>query len=503
METPMKIGIIGGGKRCEAFLEMLGTMRFPRLRAQIVAVADPNDQAVGIQHAREMGIFTTSDFRDFHRIENLDLVINLTDREELLEDFLAHYPAKVRVLESAISRMFADILRYRGEYVCRERQYEIIEGIVDSIFFSIRDWVLLLSPERRILDANEAFLKAMGMSKEAVIGRYCHELSHQSHHECGGDGFFCPLRESVITGSVAHGIHEHLNGNDQIRFCEITTVPLKGTNGTVEIVIEIVRDITNELERRIDEKTRAFKMDLARLIHEDKMIALGKLVASAVHEINNPLSGIHALSRLMIQEIQEGDMTGERLAQFKYYLQLIDTESARCSNIVSNLLSFSRQAKVEHKPFHLNDVITRALLLSRHKMGLQQIDVRLEPAKDLPEMQGDPGQILQVILNLLFNAMEAMPKGGRIRITTALEAKKDRIRLQISDQGVGIPQELMSQIFEPFFSTKSQDKGVGLGLSVVYGIVKEHKGDIYVRSKVGKGSRISLWFPVATHNSGQ
>ena len=497
MEAPMRIGIIGGGKRCEAFLEMLGTMRFPRLKAQIVAVADPNDHAVGIRHAREMGIYTTTDFRDFHRIENLDLVINLTGREELLEDFLTHYPAKVRVLESAISRMFADILRYRGEYICRERQYEIIEGIIDSIFFSIRDWVLLLSPDRRILDANEAFLREMGLGKEQVVGRYCHEVSHQSLHECGGEGFFCPLKESVLTGSVAHSIHEHLDGSGQVRYCEITTVPLKGAEGSVEIVIEIVRDITNELERRIDEKTRAFKRDLARLIHEDKMIALGKLVASAVHEINNPLSGIHALARLMYQEIQDGDMTGERMAQFKYYLQLIDTESARCSNIVSNLLSFSRQSKVEHKPFQLNEVIARALLLSRHKMGLQQIEVHQEPAEDLPEMQGDPGQILQVILNLLFNAMEAMPEGGEINISTVLEPEKDRIHLQIADQGVGIPGELMSQIFEPFFSTKSQDKGVGLGLSVVYGIVKEHKGDIYVQSKVGEGSRFSLWFPVA------
>lgn len=496
MEGSMKIAIIGGGKRCRAFLEMLDAKRFPRLRAQIVAVADPDEEATGIQLAREKGICTTADYRDFYRIEDLDLVIELTGREELLEDFLKHHPAKVRVLEAAISRLFGDILRYREEYLFREHELALIESIIDSLFLSIRDWVLITRPDFKIVDANEAFLRSIGMSKEDVVGKNCYEITHRSLHPCNGDGLHCPLRESLNTGAAAHTIHEHRDGTNQLRYCEITTMPLKNSKGSVELIIEIVRDITDELEKKVEQKTRALKRDLARLVHEDKMIALGKLVASAVHEINNPLSGITALARLMYQEIGAEELSGERLERFKYYLQLIDTESARCSTIVGDLLSFSRQQKVERRIFQLNELIEKVIHLCGHRLKMQQIRLDLDLSKGLPEMRGDPDQIQQCLLNLIFNALEAMPEGGRISVLTSLDSCRNQLKLEVRDTGTGIPQEMMSRIFEPFFSTKSRDKGVGLGLSVVYGILKEHGGSIYVESEVDRGSNFIIRFPL-------
>jgi signal transduction histidine kinase len=308
------------------------------------------------------------------------------------------------------------------------------------------------------------------------------------------------LEESLQTGSAGHAIHEHYDRNNEIRYCEITTVPLKSPDGAVELVLEIQRDITDELEQKLEQKTQAIKRDLARLIHEDKMIALGKLVASAVHEINNPLSGIHALARLMRRQLDEG-LSPSDLDQFKFYLQLIDTESARCSAIVSNLLSFARQQKLERRPFDVNRIIHNVVMLSRHRMELQHVTLALELEEGLPEIQGDPGQIQQCFINLVFNAMEAMPEGGRLTIRSALDAKRREVRVEVEDTGVGIPKEMLSQIFEPFFSTKSQDKGVGLGLSVVYGIVKEHRGVIYVKSEVGKGSCFIVRFPITFETS--
>ncbi|SHF10183.1 PAS domain S-box-containing protein [Desulfacinum infernum DSM 9756] len=501
-QRPMKIAVIGGGKRCRAFLEMMDARRFPRLQAQIVAVADPDDSAEGIRLARTMGIQTTADYRDFYEIPDLDLVIELTGNEELLEDFLSHYPAKVRVLEAAISRLFGDIIRFQEEYLFRERQLELIEGIADSIFSSIRDRVLIMQPDRKILDANDAFLEWTGMGKDDVIGAFCHQITHRTLTPCSHNGLHCPLDECLQTGGTGHAIHEHYDRNQAVRYCEITTVPLKNRKGSVELVLEILRDITDELEQKLEQKTRALKRDLARLIHEDKMIALGKLVASAVHEINNPLSGIHALARLMRKQLEQG-LSPEDVEQFKYYLSLIDTESARCSAIVGNLLSFSRQQKLEKRLFRLNQVVDRVVLLSKHKMQLQQIDLVLDLQEDLPEIEGDPGQIQQCLINLIFNAMEAMPDGGRLTIRTAHDETRGEVRLEVEDTGVGIPQEMMSQIFEPFFSTKSQDKGVGLGLSVVYGIVKEHRGTIYVKSRVGEGARFIVRFPCRQESRGE
>ncbi len=495
MEKPMKIAIIGGGKRCRAFLEMIDARRFPRLRAQIVAVADPDVNAVGIQRAEQKHIFTTTDYRDFYQIPDLDLVIELTGKEELLDDFLKHYPVKVRVLESTISRLFGDIIRLREEYLFRERQLELIEGIVDSIFLSIRDWVLILQPDLRILDANTAFLEAMGLNKEDVIGRTCHEITHQSPLPCNESGLLCPLQVSLTSGAVAHAIHEHCSCKSRVRYCEVTTVPLKNRKGDAYLILEIVHDITDELEKKLEQKTRALKRNLTRLIHEDKLISLGKLVAGAVHEINNPLSGIHALARLMREELKAGELIGEKKEKFEYYLHLIDSESARCSSIVSDLLSFARQQKVQWKTFQLNDLVRRAIVLGRHRIGNQRIRFQLDLDENLPEMTGDPGQIQQCLLNLLFNAIEAMPHGGRLSVRTSWDSVKDQLRLMVEDEGVGIPPELLSQVFEPFFSTKNQDRGVGLGLSVVYGIVKEHDGMIYVRSEVGQGSKFIIRFP--------
>ncbi|SMC23510.1 PAS domain S-box-containing protein [Desulfacinum hydrothermale DSM 13146] len=493
-QRPMKIAVIGGGKRCRAFLEMMDARRFPRLKAQIVAVADPDDSAEGVRLARAMGIETTADYRDFYKIPDLDLVIEFTGNEELLEDFLRHSPAKVRVLEAAISRLFGDLIRFQEEYLFRERQLELIEGIADSIFSSIRDRVLIMRPDRKILDANDAFLEWVGMDKDDVIGAFCHQITHRSLTPCAENGLHCPLDECLQSGGTGHAIHEHYGHGNAVRYCEITTVPLKNRKGSVELVLEVLRDITDELEQKLEQKTRALKRDLARLIHEDKMIALGKLVASAVHEINNPLSGIHALARLMSRQLEQG-LSPEDLEQFKYYLNLIDTESARCSAIVGNLLSFSRQQKLEKRLFQLNEVVHRVVLLSQHKMELQHIELVLDLQEDLPEMEGDPGQIQQCVINLLFNAMEAMPEGGRLSVRTIHDRDRGEVRLEVADTGVGIPQEKMSQIFEPFYSTKSQDKGVGLGLSVVYGIVKEHRGTIYVKSRVGEGACFMVRFP--------
>jgi signal transduction histidine kinase len=149
---------------------------------------------------------------------------------------------------------------------------------------------------------------------------------------------------------------------------------------------------------------------------------------------------------------------------------------------------------MEERDFQLNELIQKVVSLFRHRFELNQVHLAMELAEDLPQMLGDPGQIQQCLVNLFFNAMEAMPEGGQITVRTRWEVSQNLIRLEVEDKGVGIPQELMSRIFEPFYSTKNQDKGVGLGLSVVYGIIKEHLGSIRVESEVGIGSNFIIKF---------
>lgn len=492
----MKIAIIGGGKRCRAFLEMFDARRFPNLGAEIVAVADPNPEAAGIRLAREKNIFTTVDYKDFYGIKDLDLVIELTGQEELLEDFLRNNPARVRVLEAAISRLFGDILRLREEFLFTRRQIHLVEGIMNSLFASLRDWVLVMQPDFKLLDTNDAFLKDVKALKEDIIGKPCYEAAFCASEHCRGDGFLCPVKQCLETEDIAHSILERDEPGGGARYQEITAVPLKSADGRIMLVVEIFRDITDELEKKVEQKLLALKQNLARLIHDEKMISMGKLAASAVHEINNPLSGINALARLMQQELETGSMDAAAKEKFIYYLGLIGTESARCSDIVKDLLHFSRQTRGARNIFQLNEAVTKAVHFNQFRLDAMKIRAVTELEESLPPVLGDQAQIQQCILNLMFNAVDAMPDGGVLSLKTSWDGASEKVCLEVSDTGTGIAAENVPLIFEPFFSTKGQDRGVGLGLSVVYGIVTEHGGSICVTSKEGSGSRFTIKLPV-------
>jgi len=276
---------------------------------------------------------------------------------------------------------------------------------------------------------------------------------------------------------------------------EVFTYPLKNHYDQVTMVFEFYRDITDDLESQLERYARQVKKDLAKLVHEDKMIALGKLVASSVHEINNPITGIHTLAKLMLRTLDEDQPAPEALEEFRRYLELIAHESSRCGQIVSNLLSFSRQKELQRRPVNINDIIRSVVLLCQHRMQLQNIAIHEKLDSNLPEITGDYNQIQQCLMNLIFNAMEAMPDGGKLTLNTHSDRKSRMVHIKVTDTGCGIPEENLSVIFEPFFSTKEENKGVGLGLSVVHGIIREHQGTIYVESEVGTGSTFTLRFP--------
>jgi len=494
-QEPFNIGVIGGGTRCKALLEMFAADRFKTLNAEIVAVADINPQAPGLLFAKERGISTTSDYHDFLNMENLDVVIELTGKEELLTDMLRHKRPDLRVWDYAISRLMSDVVTFRGEYKQREQDVRFYRSVIETLWRGFKEAIFLLKPNFEIIDANEAMLKLLGVSRDQVIGRTCHEISHGVLTPCDSASCYCPMRETVETGLSAHAIHEHRDRENRPHYMEVSTFPLKNYLGQLTMVFEFCRDITDELEVRLEQRTLKLKNDLARLVHEDKMIALGKLVASSVHEINNPIAGIHTLARLLLRSLDEGPPREESLEEFRRYLQLVSDESARCGQIVSNLLSFSRQTRIAHRLFNVNDIMRSVVLLIQHRMQLQKITVEENLAEDLPEIEGDQNQIQQCLMNLVFNAVEAMPDGGKLTLTTSFDRKGKRVQVVVSDTGCGIPPENISSIFEPFFSTKTKDKGVGLGLSVVHGIIGEHQGTIYVDSTVGVGSTFTLKFP--------
>ncbi len=499
---PLKIAVIGGGTRCAALLTLLEKNRLREVPIEVVAVADHNPDAPGLKEAKRRGIYTTRDFRKLVNLPEVDLIIELTGNEKLLEEVLPFLPPQVQVLDYAISKLLGEIILLSEG--CNECNIELnfTKSFVAALWNSVADRILLIDEDYKIIDINPSMLAILGAKRADVIGRYCYQVMHQSMSPCNTARRPCPLQETLRTGLSAQAIHEHHDPNTGITYYEVVTYPFPHREGEKMMVIEIFRDITSEFKEQVDATTKRIKKNLARLVHEDKMIALGKLVASSVHEINNPISGIHALSKLMYSKLEEGGiLTDDDLVEFKNYLALISKESARCGEIVSNLLSFSRQQKMEARKVDINEILRTVLTLCRHRMSLQKIELEEHLSEDLPEVIGDYNHIQQCFINVVFNAIEAMPEGGTLTVRTRYEAEKKKVRVDICDTGCGIPEENISRIFEPFFSTKTDDKGVGLGLSVVYGIMREHRGSIFVDSKPGEGTCFIIRFPEAGVNN--
>jgi len=198
----------------------------------------------------------------------------------------------------------------------------------------------------------------------------------------------------------------------------------------------------------------------------------------------------------MEEMLAERQLSASDLAQFKKYLAIMSRELVRCGTIVSGLLSFSREPKLEYLDLDCNEVLDIVLKLTRHTMNINNIKLVTDFSPKPLMIKGDSNQLQQCLLNLIFNAIEAMPGGGQLRISSKFDGTEKNALIGIQDTGYGISKENLEHIFDPFFSSKEEGKGTGLGLSIVYGIVKNHKGNINVNSTVGRGSLFTLSFPV-------
>ncbi|MGC9996140.1 MAG: ATP-binding protein [Terriglobia bacterium] len=252
---------------------------------------------------------------------------------------------------------------------------------------------------------------------------------------------------------------------------------------------------TRTLEERVQEKTGELERAYHRLVQSEKMASLGKLAAVVAHEINNPLAGILTYSKLVSRLVDKGLEDERRRAEAKSDLQQIEGESKRCGAIVKNLLTFARQAPLVPQENDLGGIVQRCLLLVGHQCELQQVEVESQIEPKMPSIHCDSAQIQQVLLALLMNAVEAMPHGGRLKVEAAYNAERREAQIVVSDDGMGIPEEVLPHIFEPFFTTKAESKGVGLGLAVAFGIVQQHGGKIAVSSTPQKGTTFTVTLP--------
>jgi two-component system NtrC family sensor kinase len=471
----MNIAVVGGGTRCRTLLDSIEKHTFRELHPKVVAVADPNENAPGLVKARGKGLFVTGDYNDFFERDDIDLIIELTGKEDVYNDILLKKKETVRAINHRTATLFWEFtLSSRIEQKARRKLQEtraIYNVLINEL---IQEDVIVMASNYRVLDINETLAKKLGIERKDAIGRYCYEILHKENAPCSGEHHPCPLVSTVNTGKPFRVTHVHLDKGKRQLFYSITCYPLVD-NGEVVGAIEIARDITKDL-------------DIQKvMMQQDKMASIGRLAAGVAHEINNPLTTILTSAMLIQEDTDPADPNYQEL-------QTIADETLRCRKIVSSLLDFARQSKPVKKRHNLNDVVKECVVLTRKQAAFNDVTLEQSLGEDLPATNMDKDQLEQAIINLILNAIEVTDPGGKVTINTKFVPETDTIELEVSDSGKGISEKDMARIFDPFFTTK--ESGTGLGLAITHGIIEQHGGTIDVKSQLGQGTSFTVRLPL-------
>jgi len=299
---------------------------------------------------------------------------------------------------------------------------------------------------------------------------------------------------------------DQYGGKNRISLMEVVML----SSSAVEIPVQVSASVLSDAGDRNGvlfcirdlREIRRIERDMAdqeKTLHQDKMMSLGKLAASVVHEINNPLSGILNYLRLMARMVEKG-LSEEKADKFSNYLDVSIGEISRCSEIVSNLLAFSRKSDISYEAIEVKGVVERCARLSEHKLELQNIKLHVGADPDIPAIIADANQIQQCVINLIFNASDAISSDGDVWLSASFDPKEKQVEIHVKDNGKGILKDDLPNIFEPFFTTKDEGYGVGLGLSTVYGIMESHGGSVRVQETSAGGTHFVLQFKKLADN---
>jgi two-component system NtrC family sensor kinase len=309
-----------------------------------------------------------------------------------------------------------------------------------------------------------------------------------------------PVRKLVLgMQMVSSGILEHrLESNSRDEFGLLGKTFNKMSEDLEHARAELT-NWSNTLEQKVKQKTSDLEKAHNQLLRVEKMASLGNLASSVAHELNNPLEGILTFAKLLIKRIKKSVLPQDEVNAYCEELQLVADEAQRCGNIVKNLLVFSRQSSVSLQMVQVTPIIERCVLLITHHAKIRGVELKTEIVGD-DVTECDANQIQQAVLALIGNAVEAITGGSANivdgKVLIAFDGTlPSSVTIRVTDNGIGMGEEVKAHIFEPFFTTRSEGKGVGLGLSIVYGIIQRHHGSIEVESEVGKGTTFLITMP--------
>jgi two-component system cell cycle sensor histidine kinase/response regulator CckA len=614
----LNVAIVGGGPGCKAIMAMVFAKRLSELRMKLIGVASTDTKAVGYLYAKEKGLYTTTDYRDLYKLNGLDMIIELTGRDEVADEITRTKPPHIRLMDHVAARLFWDVFQVEEARIAERKRAEVAlraaEQEKDAILGSLVEHVVYQDTKLKILWANSAACESEGLQLEEIVGRHCYEIWAKRQDVCPD----CPVAKAMETGqteevekwtpdgrawyvrghpmwdekgniigtvevtlditkrkraeealkeserelstvfnSVRDGIvvldekgritkvnrsavraggytekdligksfqafrffasHnlpkieaafrlgikgiestpfevELETGGGQKLYLEVQSSPLKG-NGRIVGVVAILRNITAR-KQAIEERKRLED----RLQQAQKMESIGTLAGGIAHDFNNVLMGIQGHISMMLLRTDPND-------PHLRHIKGIEESIENGASLTKQLLGFARGGKYEVKATDLNELIEKTCeMFGRTR---KEIRIHTKYQREIRAVEVDWGQIEQVLLNLFFNAWQAMPQGGDLYVQTGhvdlddactrpFGAKPgDYVKISVTDTGVGMDEATRRRIFDPFFTTKEMGRGTGLGLASAYGIIQNHGGVINCYSEKGRGTTFNIYLPVS------
>ena len=394
-----------------------------------------------------------------------------------------------RLFFSTVADVLAPVLRdaaythsLQTKVLERTRALEDQRRFTAKIIDSLPVGLYVIDRDYRIQAWNHKRETGMqGVSREEALGRPIFEILHRQPEPLLRREF-----DDVFASGTIQQFQMESNASGELRTYRISKIPMRldDTDDTISHVITIGEDVTEWRDAQ------------ERFAQAEKLAAIGTLAAGVMHEINNPLATIGACAESLTLRVDEGGAAPEPFAgELREMLRVVEHEVHRCKGIVDSLLDFSRPKPATKTTVDVSVVVEKTLFLLKHHSRFKKVGVQTELDRQSPPVYGSEEQLIQVIMALLINAMDAMPDEGKITLRTRRDADAGTVTIEVMDRGTGIRRTDLQKIFEPFYTTKPPGRGTGLGLSICYAIISEHGGRIEVESEVGSGSVFRIVLP--------
>ncbi len=379
-------------------------------------------------------------------------------------------------LDSSKIGYYSDVKQKIRELEAANLSLKTKQNELQAVFDAIGDGVAIFDANGCIQHRNHICPRLFPM--ETMLGSSCRWLFHPEREEHTND--------DCIVAAALNGDSRNLafttSDNGHARYFEASATPIEDSYGQHRALV-FLREVT---DRRLQE---------LQLMQSEKMASVGLLAAGVAHEINNPLTSVAGYAEALIRRFRDEPELAEdqRLEVFQRYLEVIIRESYRCKGIINGLLTFSRKSDGSIDIVDLNKVVREVLELIRPTANAERVTLEERLTPELPHIRGDAAGLRQVFMNLIMNALQSIMGSGIIILTSS--QRENRVEVTVKDSGCGIPQALLEQIWDPFFTTKSVGQGVGLGLAVTYNIINRHGGEIIVETREHEGTSFTVRLP--------